>query len=112
MELQPRTHLVGLEVLCGLLPPAPRRPGLGVRGHTRDLGLSTQVAAQAESLCARASLRAARRAALGSLGLGSAQQLGVAAGHEPQPARVEGEEDVRVRLLDHEARKGEQQPLK
>ena len=115
MELQPRTHLVGLEVLCGLLPPAPRRPGLGVRGHTRDLGLSTQVAAQAESLCARASLRAARRAArraaLGSLGLGSAQQLGVAAGHEPQPARVEGEEDVRVRLLDHEARKGEQQPL-
>ena len=116
MGLQPAAHLVRLEVLCGLLPPASRRPGLGVRGHARDLSLSTQVAAQAERLCGRATLRAARaaarRAALGPLGLGRlAHELGVAAGHEPQPTRVEGDEDVRVGLVDHEAPEGEQQRL-
>ena len=108
MGLQPAAHLVRLEVLCGLLPPASRRPSLGVRGHARDLSLSTQVAAQAERLCGRATLRAA----LGPLGLGRlAHELGVAAGHEPQPTRVEGDEDVRVGLVDHEAPEGEQQRL-
>ena len=116
MGLQPAAHLVRLEVLCGLLPPTTRRPGLGVRGHARDLSLSTQVAAQAERLCGRATLRAARaaarRAALGPLGLGRlAHELGVAAGHEPQPTRVEGDEHVRVGLVDHEAPEGEQQRL-